>query len=696
MAVFNGGAGADNYVGTADSDQASGNAGNDILDGAGGNDTLDGGDDNDVLTGGAGSDGLTGGNGNDTLYSDAKDPNYLGFAGIPYDVYAEPDVLSGGAGNDNLFAGYGDSVDGGGSDFGGDKLYISFLGASAGVIADFRLLGTQASITVGGAAIAGIEETTFIEGSAFDDFLAGRSVAGSPVGGSIYGRGGNDQIIASFSSGKDGGGLYGGDGNDTIDVAGAQYMPIAYGEAGDDHLIGGNNFDRLEGGEGNDSIEGYAGFDRLYGGVGDDVLNGGGDLDELYGDAGNDSLYGGLGNDKLEGGDGVDFFGLQDVGDDNAAGGAGTDVFYFGAAYTSADKADGDGDRDVLILQGNYTTTLSGSSIVEMEAISLQSGGVTRWGDTANNSYDYSITTADSLVTSAVQMLVNAQSLRAGEDFTFNGSAETDGMFLVYGGHGVDTLKGGAGPDVFFFEGARLQSGDSIDGGAGRDAIIVSSGDGTNIINLAAMTLTSIEAISFNARYATDPTARPSYVVSVGNNNVAAGATLILNASSLTDPAQTVSISGAGVAGGNLILFGGAGNDALTGGEGADLIMGGGGADNLHAGPGQAADTFRYDSVGDSTPAAFDFILGFKPWADRIDLSRIDADSFAAGDQAFHWIGNTAFSALGADSAGELRAYQVTDNWYVEGDTNGDGAADFMIRLFPQGSNPITEANFIP
>ena len=43
------------------------------------------------------------------------------------------------------------------------------------------------------------------------------------------------------------------------------------------------------------------------------------------------------------------------------------------------------------------------------------------------------------------QLIINGQSLREGEDFTFDGSAERgDGKFLVYGGHGGDTLKGGA------------------------------------------------------------------------------------------------------------------------------------------------------------------------------------------------------------------------------------------------------------
>jgi hypothetical protein len=73
---------------------------------------------------------------------------------------------------------------------------------------------------------------------------------------------------------------------------------------------------------------------------------------------------------------------------------------------------------------------------------------------------------------------------------------------------------------------------------------------------------------------------------------------------------------------------------------------------------GGGADTFRYITTLDSTGAAMDEILDFAPGTDKIDLSRIDANSLAGGDQAFSWIGSNAFTGSGAASAGELRAYQ--------------------------------------
>jgi Ca2+-binding RTX toxin-like protein len=423
------------------------------------------------------------------------------------------------------------------------------------------------------------------------------------------------------------------------------------------------------------------------------VLDGGEGNDELYGLGGADDLRGGTGNDLLDGGAGSDLLRLNDGGNDSAVGGAGNDVLYFGGAFTGADQANGGADRDVLILQGDYALTLSATNLTGIESISIQSGARTTWGDTANNFYDYAITMNDANATGGLQLIVNAQSLRAGEDFTFDGSAETgDGKYLVYGGHGVDTLKGGAGADVFFFEGARFQAGDSVDGGAGRDALIISGGNGLTHIEFAANALTSIESISLNARFASDPSARPSYELVLDNGNVAPGATLIVNGSSLADPAQTVSVDGSAVHDGNLILISGAGADTLKGGDGADLIQGGLGVDTLTGGSG--VDTFRYTATGESTAVSMDRILDFASGTDKLSLGLIDADSFAAGDQAFHWIGGAAFAGNGAASAGELRAFENSGNWFVEGDVNGDGLADLVLQLTAPAA-PVVQSDFL-
>jgi Ca2+-binding RTX toxin-like protein len=488
------------------------------------------------------------------------------------------------------------------------------------------------------------------------------------------------------------------------------------GNDGDNYIIGNNSADTLEGGPGNDKLEGMGGADTMRGGAGDDeyIVLDAGDVVEENADEGTDlvwaapatysllgtnvenlfaignighNLRGNASANLIVGQNSDDLLQLQDGGDDEVQGIGGNDVIYFGPAFTGADSVDGGSGRDVVVLQGNYALTLSATNLVGVESISLQSGSRTTWGDVANNFYDYSLTTNNANVAAGQQLIVNGQTLRAGEDFSFDGSAETDGYFLVYGGHGVDTLKGGAGNDAFFFEGVRWGAGDTVDGGAGRDALIISSGSGVNHFDFGANALTGIESISLNNRYTTDPSQKPSYELVLSNGNVAPGATLIVNGSSLADRSQTVGVDGSAVHDGNLILFGGFGNDTLTGGDGADLFQGGEGIDMLTGGAG--TDVFHYAGPYDATAQLPDRILDFASGVDKIDLTRIDADQFAAGDQAFHWIGSAAFGAAGAASAGELRAYAFNGSWYVEGDMDGNGSADLVIQLTIPAAPPV-------
>ena len=74
---------------------------------------------------------------------------------------------------------------------------------------------------------------------------------------------------------------------------------------------------------------------------------------------------------------------------------------------------------------------------------------------------------------------------------------------------------------------------------------------------------------------------------------------------------------------------------------------------------------------------------------DVIDLSAIDARTGLAGNQAFTFIGNAAFGNV----AGQLRYVFDAGNTYVEGDRNGDGAADFALRL--DGLIALTASDFV-
>ncbi|MGZ9063640.1 MAG: M10 family metallopeptidase C-terminal domain-containing protein, partial [Allosphingosinicella sp.] len=107
------------------------------------------------------------------------------------------------------------------------------------------------------------------------------------------------------------------------------------------------------------------------------------------------------------------------------------------------------------------------------------------------------------------------------------------------------------------------------------------------------------------------------------------------------------------------MLSGNGGNDVLDGHLGDDIYTGGAGADE-----------FRVSQIGYN-----DEITDFTSGVDKIRLSEIDANSGVAGNQAFTYIGNAAFSG-----AGQLRSYVQGGENYLAGDVNGDGLADFTIN----------------
>ena len=110
-----------------------------------------------------------------------------------------------------------------------------------------------------------------------------------------------------------------------------------------------------------------------------------------------------------------------------------------------------------------------------------------------------------------------------------------------------------------------------------------------------------------------------------------------------------------------------AGKDNIVGSPQKDRLVGFSGNDTLKGGKG--ADSFVY--IGDD---GRDTIKGFSSRQnDRIDLSSIDANENRGGDQRFRFIEDKSFS----DKAGELRFASHK----LQGDTDGDGRADLVIKL---------------
>jgi VCBS repeat-containing protein len=386
-----------------------------------------------------------------------------------------------------------------------------------------------------------------------------------------------------------------------------------------------------------------------------------------------DRLGGNAGDNTITGTAAGDYFDLSQGGNDTATGLVGDDAFFFGAAFTALDSVDGGpGTNDQVGLQGNYAggLTLGAASLVNVETLAVLPG------------FSYSIASVNANVAAGQTLSVFGGNLGAADNFTFNGSAETDGSFKMFGGLGNDAFTGGALDDGFYFGPGKYGAGDSVDGGGGTNDQVALDGNysitfGNNAL-VETLTLLPGPIGSQN-----------TFNITLADGWVAGGATKTVWGLNVT---TNMTINGAGETNGNLVFFGGQGSDTLTGGSGNDTIYGGGAGDLMTGGAG--IDNFRYDSITDSnglTNATRDRITNFVSGTDKIDLSRIDAITGGA-DDAFSFIGSSAFS----NTAGQLR---YTDSgggiFIVEGDVNGDGIADFTLSLTTVPSAAPVATDFV-
>ena len=392
-------------------------------------------------------------------------------------------------------------------------------------------------------------------------------------------------------------------------------------------------------GNGDDNVTGGDGADTLEGGEGNDVIAGLGGDDRLDGQGGNDRVDGGAGNDRLF---------VSGTGADVAVGGSGFDTLV--VDY---------GDATVRISMTVPTANPAGGHNGTI-------GGSGRRTD-YNGIEAFIVTTG------------------SGNDTLVTGS----GNDQLRPGTGTDAVVAGAGDDLILFGGA-LTSADSIDGGAGIDTVILqgnyagSLGLGANVVQIEIITILGGSDTSLG-----EPgTNRYDYVLRSSDSNFAAGVQARIDGSALL-LGEDLAFDGSAETNASFILTGGKGSDLLQGGAQADFIQGNFGADSLVGGGG--ADTFRYLAVTESYSVAKDRIFDFTPGTDKIDLGAIDASRAIAGDQAFTWIGSSAFSK----SAGQLRAVQQGSEWVVEGDINGDGYADLIIAVTVPGPAPLSPGDFI-
>ena len=706
-----GNSGNNALVGGDGNDTLYGYAGADSLYGDNGNDFLDGGIGADAMGGGAGDDTYVvdnagdvvfewGGDGTDTVQSSIsftlgdtlENLTLTGTAGSGTGNELD-NVITGNSGNNTMKGGGGsDTLDGrGGSDTmiggtGGDTYYADNIGDIT-----FEDLGQgndrlYSPITW---TLADNVEILFLTGSAFINGT------GNATDNQIYGNSGNNALAGL--DGRDN--LEGGAGADTLD-----------GGSGNDWLLGDDGDDVLNGGAGNDTLAGGAGNDLMIGELGDDTydVNNAGDLvieaaDEgrdlvfslidyalganledlqlagdaisgtgneldnnlqgsmldnlLQGGGGNDDLFGRLGADTMIGGAGDDSYDVDDVGDIvTELAGEGWDYvtssisYVLGAnvesvslvGFTSALSAVGNeldnglrgNELDNILVGGEGNDQLDG-----LAGADFMDGG------NGNDTYD--IDNAGDVVTDTGGI----DTIRSSISYTLD-PFQIENLSLVFG-TGIDGIGNGLDNII---HGNELDN--TLVGGTGNDTLVGSAGNDSLYGGDDNDTYRFVELSDF--------------VFEAANQ----GTDTIISHISFTLP-DNFEVLSLWEWGGSLNGTGNNLNNVLLGNFSANVLDGRGGADVLQGGAG--ADRFVFSDVSHSQPGALDQITDFSgAEGDRIDLTLIDANTILAGDQAFVFLGAATFTG----AAGQLRL----DGFMVEGDVNGDAAADFALAVF--GSSP--------
>jgi Ca2+-binding RTX toxin-like protein len=379
--------------------------------------------------------------------------------------------------------------------------------------------------------------------------------------------------------------------------------------------------------------------------AGDDLIYGFGGNDTIFADGGNDELIGGAGADVLNGGNGIDTANYSDSWPD-----------------TTDPSIPPQGVSVSLESGKGYYGAAQGDTLISIENLTGSWYDDVLVGDAGNN---------------VLRGLVGTDQLFGG------GGADT-----LYGGGGYDYLVGGAGADV-------------LDGGSGIDTAVY-DGSSAGVAVLLYMDqagggdaegdqLNNIENVhgSHYDDHLWGDDGDNDLHGDDGNDSLKGfGGADYLDGGHGDDAMH--GMDGDDVLDGdsgndtlyggaqNDILWGGDGNDNLSGGSGNDTLQGMDGTDGLTGGAG--ADTFIWEFTAETGLAipTMDRISDFNfAEGDRIDLSAVDANVYAAGNQAFTFIGTGAFTG----TPGEINYVHVGGETIIQLQTGVDGDVEGSIRL---------------
>jgi Ca2+-binding RTX toxin-like protein len=319
------------------------------------------------------------------------------------------------------------------------------------------------------------------------------------------------------------------------------------------------------------------------------------------------------------------------LGSDTLTGNSGNDTFTLAAVsgLTSLDSVDAGAGTDTVALTGNtaFTAATDFDNVSNIEVITL-----------ANTTTAVTITTKDTLVAAGATLTLSTATTGG---LTFNGAAETDGVFNITGGAGNDSITGGDGADSI----TGSSGSDSIIGGGGDDTFTFVAGTGLTSADTTVNGGTGIDTVTLTGNTAVAATNFDNVsnieVITVANTTtnvaitskdvlVAAGATLTLQATTLTTGILT--FNGSAETDGTFNITGGGAADVITGGTGNDMIDGGAGNNVITAGLGN--DTI----TGGSGSETFTF-------AAATGLTSSDVVDGSSGTDTVALTGNTAFTA---------------------------------------------------
>ena len=268
--------------------------------------------------------------------------------------------------------------------------------------------------------------------------------------------------------------------------------------------------------------------------------------------------------------------GLSD-GPITIVGSAQDDAFGFGVfdGYKVANVINGGGGFDLIGLQqGGEITDAGFAGVTFVEGVGAGNNILNLTLDT--NAKAAGITTVQAFGDSAVLLNVEAgftgplsvelNAKDAGEPDT------VDGLDLV------DASASAAAITISDLA-SHINIGDVLTGGTstGDTLILTANTDPTDLTNVSGFETITVKA-------GTPATSNVSIITADGT--VAAGKSLTVDASLLTNISASLTFNGSAELDGKFNVTGGAGNDNLTGGAGADSLNGGEGADELYGGLG--------------------------------------------------------------------------------------------------------------